>query len=160
MAQCFFRCPSGAGDWLLVELQGELTSHSHSSFQNLKLGTLRISADVRSLNFAQYAFDYIISMSVANSGNSIHGSWQSIIRGQGRGPQKAIAGVQADGDRSSACLFNQQFFVRALFFDGLLTYQAPDEANAPYEVAGVARKRVLFRNRPQPIVTAPLLLKQ
>jgi hypothetical protein len=42
----------------------------------------------------------------------------------------------------------------------LLTYQAPDEANAPYEVAGVARKRVLFRNRPQPIVTAPLLLKQ
>lgn len=47
MAQCYMRCPSSADEWIMVEMQGELTSHEHTSFQNLTLGTLRVQDDVR-----------------------------------------------------------------------------------------------------------------
>ena len=46
MALSFIRCLA-TNEWVVVEMQGSLSSHEHTSFQNLEMGKLLLRSDVR-----------------------------------------------------------------------------------------------------------------
>lgn len=145
---------SSAGEWGLVELQGQLETRDQVPFDNMHIGDLH--------------FDGRGTPSLIVGHHLLTGKIIELEKPFAVLRKKS--GATADSERSSGMGTNQTAIPEAdddddgmelLVGTGMgVESKFGTKVNTEYEVVALITKKIIFKNRPKPIITKPLPRKQ
>ena len=132
MVQLLVRMPSGGGEWGMVELQGQLETRDQVSFDSMHIGDLH--------------FDSRGTPSLIVGHHLLTGKIMTL--------DKPFAVLK----KKSKTTFSDQGVEWGI---GMEPQPAPASGGTTeYEVMALITKKIIFKNRPKPIITKPLPRKQ